>query len=221
MRRCRLRHSSAGKRVVKFLFAICLLVSALAAQEHAPARVTVDLTKRYQTIDGFGVNFNGTYFRESQKPMIDMLIDDYPRLTFYGLVHNADHMYTPKKRYYAAKQLYHFVRPGAQRVDAVSSDPGMLLVSAFYDGARDEVVLVGVKQGGPDQIELRFGGSVPMTSRLKLYQTTRALDCRKTDDVEVVDGMAHLDMPEDTFSLSWAKLTVIKRARNMTDGRNS
>lgn len=125
--------------------------------------------------------------------------EHYPRLTFYGLVQNADHMYTPKKRYYAAKQLYHFVRPGAQRVDAVSSDPGTLLVSAFYDGARQEVVLVGVKQGGPDQIELRFDGSVPVTSQLKLYQTTRAVDFRKTDDLQMVGGMAHLDLPEETI----------------------
>jgi len=55
-----------------------------------------------------------------------------------------------------------------------------------------------VKQGGPDQIELRFDGSVPVTSQLKLYQTTRAVDCRKTDDLQVVDGMAQLDMPENT-----------------------
>ena len=40
-------------------------------------------------MDGFGVNFNGTYFRDSQKPMIDMLIDDLGatifRLDPYGL----------------------------------------------------------------------------------------------------------------------------------------
>ncbi len=28
--------------------------------------------------------------------------EHYPRLTFYGLVHNMDHLYRPKKRYFAA-----------------------------------------------------------------------------------------------------------------------
>ena len=40
--------------------------------------------------------------------------DDYEecarRLTFYGLFTSANHVYSPKKRYYATRQLYHFVR---------------------------------------------------------------------------------------------------------------
>src|SRR6266487_3731965 len=64
------------------------LVSTLFAQ--APAHITLDSNQRFQYIDGFGVNFNGTYFRDSQKPMIDMLIDDLGatifRLDPYGLL---------------------------------------------------------------------------------------------------------------------------------------
>ena len=37
------------------------------------ARVDVDPARTFQTIDGFGVNFNGTYFRETQKPAIDLI----------------------------------------------------------------------------------------------------------------------------------------------------
>ena len=63
------------------------LAPALLAQ--APARITIDPAQRFQYIDGFGVNFNGTYFRDAQKPMIDMLIDDLGatifRLDPYGL----------------------------------------------------------------------------------------------------------------------------------------
>jgi hypothetical protein len=50
--------------------------------------------------------------------------EHYPRLTFYGLVQNTDHIYAPKKRYFAAMQLYHFVRPGSQRIAATSEAPG-------------------------------------------------------------------------------------------------
>jgi len=135
--------------------------------------------------------------------------EHYPRLTFYGLVQNTDHVYTPKKRYYAAKQLYHFVRPGAQRVDAVSSDTPTLLVSTFYDGARGEFVLVGVKQGGSDHVELRLGGGATLSSPLQLYPTTRGLNCGKTDDVPVVDGVAQLQLPEDSIFTVVGKLDTL------------
>ena len=125
--------------------------------------------------------------------------EHYPRFTHYGLVQNSDHMYAPKKRYYAAKQLYHFVKPGAQRVDAASSDPRTLLVSAFYDGARGEFVLVGVKQGGPGEVEVRLGGISGLPARLDLYQTTRRLDCEKTDEVAVSGGVARLNLPGDAI----------------------
>ena len=31
--------------------------------------------------------------------------EHYPRLTFYGMVHNTDHIHGPKKRYFAASRL--------------------------------------------------------------------------------------------------------------------
>src|SRR5262245_30805195 len=53
------------------------------------SRITIDSRRRFQIIDGFGVNFNGTYFRHAQKPMIDRLIDDLGatifRLDPYGI----------------------------------------------------------------------------------------------------------------------------------------
>ena len=48
------------------------------------SRVTVDSGRRHQRINRFGVNFNGTCFREAQKPIIDMLIDDL-RATIFRL----------------------------------------------------------------------------------------------------------------------------------------
>jgi hypothetical protein len=106
--------------------------------------VSIDPGKSFQEIDGFGVNFNGPYFRESAKPMVDMQIDDLGaslfrldaygfdlsnwevvndnfencelRPSFYGLMRDDNHSYSPEKRYYAEKQLYHFVRPGAVRI---------------------------------------------------------------------------------------------------------
>src|SRR6516165_4445042 len=75
-----------------------MLCSLLFAGPHpAPAQdpgaqiqVSINPRQRFQMIDGFGVNFNGTYFRDAQKPMIDLLIDDLGatifRLDPYGLL---------------------------------------------------------------------------------------------------------------------------------------
>src|SRR5215472_2609076 len=66
------------------------LADSIFARSSASSRVTLNPDERFQTIDGFGVNFNGTYFRDAQKPMIDMLIDDLGatifRLDPYGLL---------------------------------------------------------------------------------------------------------------------------------------
>lgn len=125
--------------------------------------------------------------------------EHYPRFTHYGLVQNADHQYSPKKRYYAAKQLYHFVKPGARRVAASSSDSHSLLASAFYDGTSNSVVLVGLKQGGADEIEIRVNGSELQPETWDVYQTTRNLNCMRTDTVTANGGAIRLSLPDESI----------------------
>jgi O-glycosyl hydrolase len=125
--------------------------------------------------------------------------EHYPRLTFYGLVQNSDHIYAPKKRYYAAKQLYHFVRPGAQRVGADSTDARTMIVSAFYNPARREFVLVGLKQGGPDYVDIQFSGQETIPAAVEVYQTTRLLDCVKTDEAVVTGRGVRVRIPGDSI----------------------
>ncbi|PYV10879.1 MAG: hypothetical protein DMG23_06130 [Acidobacteria bacterium] len=124
--------------------------------------------------------------------------EHYPRLTFYGLVKNTDHLYAPKKRYYAAKQLYRFVRPGSQRIAASSNVEG-LLVSAFRNGADNTLTVVGLKQGGPAEIELAVAGGSAEVASWELYVTTRDLDCRKIDTLAVGDGVAKIRLPEEAI----------------------
>src|SRR5205814_5062673 len=104
--------------------------------------------------------------------------EHYPRLTFYGLVKNTDHVYAPKKRYYAAKQLYHFVRPGSQRIAARTDAPG-LLVAAFRNGATNSLIVVGAKQGGPHRLQIALPRAPAVPSAWELYATTPALHCSK------------------------------------------
>ncbi len=124
--------------------------------------------------------------------------EHYPRLTFYGLIRNTDHIYSPKKRYYAAKQLYHFVRPGSQRIAATTDAPG-LIVSAFRDGSTNSIVLVGVKQGGSNRAQVVLSHSDPMPSAWELYVTSRNLDAMKVDTVAVRSGVADFELPDEAI----------------------
>ena len=122
--------------------------------------------------------------------------EHYPRLTFYGLVQNSDHIHAPKKRYYAAKQLYHFVRPGSQRIAASTEAPN-LLVSAFRNAANNSIVVVGAKQGGPNRVQIALSHAEPMPVAWELYETTRNVDCLKVDTLLVKDGLASFDLPDE------------------------
>ena len=125
--------------------------------------------------------------------------DDYEecarRLTFYGLYSSAGHIYAPKKRYYATRQLYHFVRPGFQRIGVVADTPG-LTVSAFRDAAKGSLVLVGVKDGRPNRFQIVIPGSDPMPDHWDYYATTRSLNCLKLDSLSIHNGVAEVELPE-------------------------
>ena len=124
--------------------------------------------------------------------------DHDARFTYYGLVSNSDHVYRPKKRYYAAKQLYRYVRPGAQRIAAQSDAPN-LMVSAFRDPIAKWMVVVGVKEGGPNRIQLSVSGGGPSPEAWDLYVTTPTLNCQKVDTVAAQDGVAEVALPDEAI----------------------
>ena len=78
----------AGTHQIKWMLLPALLIFC-AGLVNAQSVVTIDSGQRFQVIQGFGVNFNGTYYRADQKPLVDMLIDDLGatifRLDPYGL----------------------------------------------------------------------------------------------------------------------------------------
>lgn len=135
--------------------------------------------------------------------------DDYEecarRLTFYGLFRSADHIYSPRKRYFATRQLYHFVAPGSQRIGVSSDAPGVTL-SAFHDASAGSVVLVGVKEGGPGRVEVVLPGTAGTVESWDLYLTTRSLDCAKTAAIPSVNGIAELDLPDEAVFTLVGKL---------------
>jgi hypothetical protein len=120
---------------------------------------------------------------------------------------NDDHHYSPKKRYFAVKQLYHFVRPGARRV-ATSSDASGLITSAFLDSSADSLIVVGVKQGGPSQVQITIPSSKQAPAIWELYQTTRTLDCHQTGSFAATNGVVQLELPDEAI------FTLVGKARN-------
>ncbi len=115
-------------------------------------------------------------------------------MTHYGLIRNDDHHYSPKKRFFAAKQLYRFVPPGAQRIAAGTEADGVT-VSAFHDGATGRLVVVGVREGGSNSVEISTGEAESRT--WEVYLTTRDLNCVKTGAVRSANGVVRVQMPDE------------------------
>ncbi len=127
--------------------------------------------------------------------------DDYEecakRLCYYGLFRSASHVYSPKKSYFATRQLYHFVRPGSQRIAARAGAPG-LTISAFSNATTNSLIVVGVREGGPSRLEVVLSAGDEAPTTWDLYETTRNVNCMKTDTVTVQGGVAHIDLPEES-----------------------
>jgi O-glycosyl hydrolase len=128
--------------------------------------------------------------------------DDYEdavqRLCYFGLFQSAGHLYAPKKRYYAAKQLYHFVLPGARRIAATSGASG-LTVSAFFNGAANSLAVVGVKQGGPGHIQVMLPEGAHAPEKWDLYETTPTLDCQKVNTIAAKKGVVEFEAPDEVI----------------------
>lgn len=127
--------------------------------------------------------------------------DDYEecmkRQTYYGLFTSAGHLYMPKKRYWAARHLFRFVRPGAQRIAALITAPG-LTVSAFRDGGTKSTTVVGVKEGGPKRVRISIH-SQNVSPQWELYLTTRELNCRLVDTLMSSGGIVDFELPDEAI----------------------
>jgi O-glycosyl hydrolase len=131
--------------------------------------------------------------------------DDYEecakRLCYYGLFRSGSHVYSAKKSYFATRQLYHFVRPGWRRIGATTDAAG-LTVSAFKGPSAASLVIVGVKEGGPNHFKIELPPNATGPTTWELFETTRELDCQKVKEVFVRGGIAEFDLPgEAVFTL--------------------
>lgn len=124
--------------------------------------------------------------------------DDNQRLSYYGLFSSAGHVYIPKKSYYAAKQIFHFVPPGSRRI-AISTTLRGLTVSAFRNARTDSLIVVGVKEGGPNHIEINVQGGEEAPRIWNVYETTRDVNCMRVGTIAINRGAGGIDLPDEVI----------------------
>lgn len=99
--------------------------------------------------------------------------------TIYGLIRNARRVYTPKKRYFAAKQVYRFVRPGFERV-ALDMPGAGITALAFADSQRKRFTVTGINDTGRSVfINLKLAGleGSGASGPVAYYRTTETENC--------------------------------------------
>jgi O-glycosyl hydrolase len=120
--------------------------------------------------------------------------EHYPRFTYYGLFANHNNEYAPKKRYYAARQLYHFVHPGAQRIKV--EGPAGVTMAGFVNGDDGSVVIVGVQEGGAQTLNVSLPG---YDGEWQVFQTTPQLNCQRTGTELTSKGEARVHLEKDSI----------------------
>jgi hypothetical protein len=110
--------------------------------------------------------------------------------TIYGLLRTGLRAYTPKKRYYASKQVFRFVKPGFQRL---LTEVAMLDVRAlaFASPDRAQAVITGVNLSSqPRNLNIWLDGFPGAVTRGKVayYRTSESENCHRIAEIPVRGG---------------------------------
>jgi hypothetical protein len=96
-----------------------------------------------------------------------------------GVLRTGMGAYTPKKRYYAAKQVFRFVLPGFERIKVESPSADVRLV-AFTNAERTQFTLVGMNLTGQDlflNVEVEGFPTQVMQGKVAYYRTSQLENC--------------------------------------------
>ncbi|NLE45168.1 MAG: hypothetical protein GX620_10635 [Chloroflexi bacterium] len=177
-------------------------------------------------LDALEAGFSGGIFWDA----FDNYHDHNEAWTIYGLMRTGLFVYTPKKRYFAAKQVYRYVRPGFQRVEietarpeasTLASDspervdrgietPGLRLMG-FVSPDGSDFTLVGMNASDRGYfLDVRLEGCVPdkAARRAAYFRTTEREDCVRAGSQPLVSGEfifagANIEVPgQSIFTLT-------------------
>jgi hypothetical protein len=110
--------------------------------------------------------------------------------TIYGLVRTGLRAYTPKKRFFASKQVFRFVRPGFQRIAATSREQGVRAL-AFASADRRQVTVVGMNDSDrPAHLNVMLRGFPEQVTRGRVayYRTSEHESCARVADIPATGG---------------------------------
>lgn len=105
--------------------------------------------------------------------------------SIYGLIRRGIRTNTPKKRFWAVKQMYRFVRPGWTRVAVATRGPD-LPVQAFVSPDRRQVTVTGMNATGRDaRVNVMLEGVEWKTlpSRAAVWRTSHEENCARVGAV--------------------------------------
>jgi O-glycosyl hydrolase len=93
--------------------------------------------------------------------------------TLWGIMHTASRMqYTPKKRYWAARQVYRFVPPGSHRLGAEIIGEAEGFSAAAFRAGDGNITLIGlVETAGPAKVSVETGNA-PAAGRMATLHVT-------------------------------------------------
>ena len=101
----------------------------------------------------------------------------------------------PAPKYYAAKQWYRYVRPGAVRVDAPSSDPNVL-AAAFTQDVDGTLTVVLINNGAAADVHLTTNGA-DLPAEFTVYRSSENEGC--VDAGSVAAGDMTVAMPAQSI----------------------
>jgi hypothetical protein len=107
--------------------------------------------------------------------------------TIYGLLRTGLRLYTPKKRYYASKQVFRYVLPGFERLE-VSSVPSDLRVLAFANTKRTQFTLVGMNNSYRSYyLNVTLGGFQDnvIAGKVAYFRTSENENCYRIGEIPV------------------------------------
>jgi O-glycosyl hydrolase len=110
--------------------------------------------------------------------------------TIYGLLRTGLWAYTPKKRYYASKQVYRYVLPGFERVE-VSTPAAHLEVLAFASPDRTQFTLVGMNDSRRHyylNVALDGFPEALLRGKVAYYRTSAHEDCYRIGHIPMRGG---------------------------------
>ena len=122
------------------------------------------------------------------------------RALLLSIEHDDDGVYTGYtllKHYYVFGQYTRFVRPGARRVEATSTDPEVK-VSAVADGPR--AVIVAINHGAVDKLVDGGLRGFPGVASLIPVRTSRTEDWAPSSPVEVAAGRFTVTLPASSVT---------------------